>query len=123
SETLTASAEVPPASLEMKRLWLGNSAEPICSAAVAQRLATNLFFPPDPDDSWQMDSSVMASSRQRKDLAQGATPRVADASGGYKMIWENPGPIVQSFDASLRFKLLAPDDQPAMIEPYMGMLG
>ena len=97
--------EIPPASLAMKRLWLGNSAEAICSATVAQMLATNLFFPPDPDDSWQMDSSLTVSSRQGKDLAQESTRRVADAGGGYKMIWENPGPIVENFDASLRFKL------------------
>jgi hypothetical protein len=41
AETLTASAEIPPASLAMQKIWLGNSAEPICSVAVAQRLAAN----------------------------------------------------------------------------------
>jgi hypothetical protein len=30
---------------------------------------------------------------------------------------------VQNQDASLRFKLLKPDKQPAKLEPYMGMLG
>src|SRR2546430_5233946 len=123
SETLIATAEIPPASLAMKRLWLGNSAEPICSAAVAQILATNLFFPPDPDDSWQMDSGTPASSPQRKHLSQDAARQVADASGGYKMIWENPESMTKNLDASLRFKLLAPDHQPAPIQPYMGMLG
>ena len=123
SETLIATAEIPPASLAMKRLWLGNSAEPICSAAVAQMLATNLFFPPDPDDSWQMDSGASASSPQRKHLSQDAARQVADASGGYKMIWENPESMTKNLDASLRFELLTPDDQPAQIEPYMGMLG
>jgi len=49
--------------------------------------------------------------------------QVADATGGYKMIWENPEPSVKNLDASLRFKLLTPDNQPAPIEPYMGMLG
>src|SRR5206468_7805870 len=39
AETLTATAEIPAASLAMKRLWLGDSAEPICSVAVAQKLA------------------------------------------------------------------------------------
>src|SRR2546429_7906014 len=39
------------------------------------------------------------------------------------MIWENPESMTKNLDASLRFKLLAPDDQPAQIEPYMGMLG
>lgn len=112
SETLIATAEVPPASLAMKRLWLGNSAEPICSTAVAQMLATNLFFPPDPDDSWQMNSGAAASA-----------PQVAETGGGYKIIWENPEHVGKNLDASLRFKLLTPDNQPAQIEPYMGMMG
>ncbi len=123
SETLVATAEIPSASLAMKRLWLGNSAEPICSVAVAQMLATNLFFPPDPDDSWQVDNGAAASSPQRTNRSQEAARQVADAGGGYKMIWENPEPVVKNLDASLRFKLLAPDNQPAQIEPYMGMFG
>ena len=39
------------------------------------------------------------------------------------MIWENPESMTKNLDASLRFELLTPDDQPAQIEPYMGMLG
>jgi len=123
SETLIATAEIPPASLAMKRLWLGNSAEPICSVAVAQMLAANLFFPPDPDDSWQMDSRATSLLPQRKDLSHEAERPVADASGGYKIIWENPQSMTRNLDASLRFKLLTPDNQPALLEPYLGMLG
>jgi hypothetical protein len=122
SETLVATAEVPPASLAMKRLWLGNSEEAICSVAVAQMLATNLFFPPDPDDSWQMDSGAPAPS-ERNHFSPDAARRIADASGGYKMVWENSEPIGKNPDASLRFQLLTPDNQHAPIEPYMGMLG
>ncbi|HKS35585.1 MAG TPA: hypothetical protein VJW76_00245 [Verrucomicrobiae bacterium] len=123
SETLIATAEIPPASRAMKGLWLGNSAEPICSTAVAQMLATNLFFPPDPDDSWQMDNGTAAPLTRRKDPSRDAARRVADAGGGYKIIWENPESTTKNLDASLRFKLLAPDNQPARIEAYMGMLG
>src|SRR2546429_8685775 len=39
------------------------------------------------------------------------------------MIWENPESMTKNLNASLRFKLLTPDGQPAQIEPYMGMLG
>jgi hypothetical protein len=123
SETLIATAEIPPASLAMKKLWLGNSAEPICSLAIAQMLATNLFFPPDPDDSWQMDSGDKAASPQRRDQSHNAARPVADASGGYKMVWENPESMTKNLDASLRFNLLTPDGRPAQIEPFMGMLG
>jgi hypothetical protein len=123
AETLIATAEIPPASLAMKRLWLGNSEEPICSAAAAQMLATNLFFPPDPDDSWQMDRGASASSRQRTHWSPDAARQIADASGGYKMIWEQSEPMIKNMNASLRFRLFTPDNQPAQIEPYMGMLG
>ena len=123
AETLTATAEIPAASLAMKRLWLGDSAEPICSVAVAQKLAATLFLPPDADDSWQMDNAVTGFSRQRNNFSNDPTQRVADAGSGYKMIWENPGTLTENQDTSLRFRLLAPDNQPALIEPYLGMLG
>src|SRR5213593_4657261 len=58
SETLTNHVQIPPLSFEMKRLWLGNSAEPICSAELARSLAMKLAVPPDVDDSWQVESSA-----------------------------------------------------------------
>jgi len=122
SETLTARVEIPQASLAMKQLWLGNSAEPICSASVAQMLATNLFFPPDLDDSWQMDG-VATGSEPPQITEVDSSNRIASASGGFKIIWENPGTLFQNLDVSLRFKLVTPDNQSALIEPYMGMLG
>jgi hypothetical protein len=79
-------------------------------------LSTNLAVAPDPDDSWQLD-------RAGGRVASGATPRVADAGGGYQMVWENPEAASLHPDASLRFHLLAPDRQPAGIEAYMGMQG
>jgi len=91
AETLMATAEIPQPSLAMKRLWLGDSAEPICSVAVAAKLATNLFLPPDPDDSWQIDNA--APGWQQKNRSNDPGRRVADAGGGYKMVWENPAPL------------------------------
>jgi len=123
AETLTAKAEIPPASIAMKNLWLGDSAEPICSVAMAQKLATNLFLPPDADDSWQIDNVVPGISQQRNPLPNGPAPRVVGAGGGYNMIWENPGGLIENQDTSLRFRLLAPNKHPANIEPYMGMRG
>jgi hypothetical protein len=123
AETLTATAEIPPASLAMKSLWLGNSAEPICSVDVAQRLATNLFLPPDADDSWQMDNTVPGYPLPGNYSSHDPAQRVVEAGGGYKMIWENPGTLMENRDTSLRFRLLAPDNQPALLEPYLGMLG
>ncbi|MEO8428467.1 MAG: hypothetical protein ABI651_15285 [Verrucomicrobiota bacterium] len=123
AETLTAAAEIPPASLTMQKLWLGNSAEPICSVEVAQRLATNLFLAPDLDDSWQTDSGAKTAPPEGKYFPQDSAQRAVNASGGYRMIWENSGTIVENQDRSLRFRLLTPDKKPALLEPYMGMLG
>jgi hypothetical protein len=123
AETLTATAEIPPASLAMKTLWLGDSAEPICSVAVAQKLATNLFLPPDADDSWQIDNPKPKSPRLGTDFSLDPARRLVDAGGGYKMVWENPGPLAENQDTSLRFRLLLPNNEPALLEPYLGMLG
>ena len=123
AETLTATAEIPSASLTMKRLWLGDSAEPICSVAVAQKLATNLFLPPDADDSWQLDIAVPGTPRPGTKVTHDPAQHVVDAGGGYKMIWENPGFLTENQDTSLRFRLVGRDNQHVPIEPYMGMLG
>src|SRR5205823_9059792 len=120
---LTATAEIPPASLAMKRLWLGDSREPICSLEVAQKLATNLFLPPDADDSWQMDKAVTGVPLPRSNSPNDPGQRVVGAGGGYTMIWENSAPLIENHDISLRVRLLAPDNQPALLEPYLGMLG
>ncbi len=123
SETLTASVEVPPASVEMRRLWLGNSAEPICSLGIAQMLERNLYFPPDMDDSWQMNNAPIPSAKSSESRSLDGTTVVAEISGGYKMIWTNPGPLVENREAALRFNLMMPNNEPALIEPYMGMSG
>jgi hypothetical protein len=104
----------------MKKLWLGNSGEPICSAEVAQSLATKLAFPPDPDDSWQMDNGPVAPAPS---AASSPTAQTAEAGGGYKIVWQNPRAARESLDESLRFTLVTPDNQPAPVEPYMGMCG
>jgi len=117
AETLVATAEIPAPSTAMKSLWLAKSGEAICSINVAQMLATNLVSPPDPDDSWQMGQSATLPA------SQASPQQTADASGGYKIIWENPAATANNLDASLRFKLLTPEGQLASIEPYMGMSG
>lgn len=118
SETLTATAEFPSPSLEMKRLWLGNSPEPVCSAEIAQALGAKLPFPPDADDSWQLENPSAASGN-----TNGPETQTASAGGGYKIIWQNPRAATENLDESLRFTLMAPDNKPAPVESYMGMRG
>lgn len=120
SETLTAVTTVPAASVAMTRLWMGNLTEPICSPQVTERLS-KLFLPPDPDDSWQLDGANTAAMQEKRSTE--TAPRIAEVSGGYKMSWENPQPLVENKEVLLRFRLLTPEGQPALIEPYMGMTG
>ncbi len=118
AETLVSSVKIPQASPAMKRLWLGNSSEPICSVKVAQTLAANLSFPPDPDDSWYVGNDRSATS-----VSVNGSEEIAQLSGGYQIVRENSGPIRARRDTSLRFRLIAPTNEPASIEPYMGMAG
>ncbi|MFO1500294.1 MAG: hypothetical protein U1G07_18225 [Verrucomicrobiota bacterium] len=118
AETLVGSVQIPPPSDAMRRLWLANAAEPVCSTAVSERLATNLFYAPDPDDSWQVDSRGSSSSRTGR-----AGSQIATVAGGYQVLFEPSRPLLANVDDDLRFKLLTPAGNLALIEPYMGMLG
>ncbi len=110
AETLTNEVDLPAPSGEMTRIWLGNLSEPICSSTVAERLSTNLFFPPDRDDSWYLHS--------QKDSATQVL-----VGGDYLLRWENPSTLKRDQDVSLRFRLLTGQTKSAAIEPYLGMLG
>ena len=118
SETLAATTELPNPSLRMKGLWLSRSGEAICSTEVAQRLASSLPFPPDLDDSWHLDSTTAGPSNIPTSRNQ-----EIEVGGGYRMVWEQAGPFTRDHDTSLRFKLLATNQQPSTLEPYMGMMG
>jgi hypothetical protein len=52
----------------LKKLWLGDSGERISSA----EHGTKLFLPPDPDDSWQMDTEAVVPSAQAKEALPNA---------------------------------------------------
>jgi hypothetical protein len=120
SETLIADAEIPTISEKLKKLWMQNSSEPVCSRFVFQVLATNLAVAPDFDDSWHTPTGAEVTSRA---LANGQSFLVAECAGGYEIVWQRLRTVVADAEVSLRFKLVAPNNQPAPIEPYMGMLG
>jgi len=39
------------------------------------------------------------------------------------MIFQAPGELIENREASLRFAVFSPDGQPAVLQPYMGMMG
>lgn len=111
AETLTGTADIPATSETFAKVWTGSSREAICSTATMQRLATNLIFAPDVDDSWliALDDSVQQSQTYK-------------ASGGYEFRFANSS-FATGSDESLQFQLFTPDGRAALIQPYMGMLG
>ena len=79
--------------------------------------ANNIFLATDPDDSWSSNlpscSETIISSLLQKSVL----------NGGGTMIWENDAPLRENRAAPLHFKVLDAAGQPAVLQPYMGMLG
>lgn len=118
AETLTTAVEVPAPSPAWARFWAGNSPDMICGADIARLAREGFALPPDPDDSWHVDRADPSIG------TQGAAGTViANVSDGRKMVWQKPGALVENREVSLRFQLLGTNDQPALIELYMGMPG
>lgn len=69
---------------------------------------------PDPDDSWTTSSAF---------ALPGQPTTTCDLQQGYRMIWENPEATDDPTQAALRFAVQDADGNPAMLEPYMGMMG
>lgn len=85
----------------------------------SQPAAANLFLAHDPDDSWHVDAPG------RSESAAPSSPHRATSAlvDGCSMVWEKDGALLENREASLRFKVLDATGHPAMIQPYMGMLG
>jgi hypothetical protein len=90
----------------------------------AARAATGMErkWPSDADDSWRAAPALgTAGDRQRIPLAQGEA-EVSPIGAGLKVCWLRSGPLQRNRDGSLRFLVLDDRNQPAPLEPYLGML-
>jgi hypothetical protein len=70
---------------------------------------------PDPDDSWAADAAVAVRDNAGSDT-------ICHLPGGQQVIWKaHPASRAQQ-DAGLRFEVRDETGQPAVLEPYMGMM-
>ncbi|HEX9736948.1 MAG TPA: hypothetical protein VGG06_33700 [Thermoanaerobaculia bacterium] len=99
SQTLTAVVALP----DPPEAWAEDS-------TTAPRLAR------DPDDSWHLSEPAESPGQ----ISDNSTSPLAE---DYRMVWENPEEVDRRGGTSLRFSVLDPDGNPALLEPYMGMMG
>jgi hypothetical protein len=118
AETLTAAVEVPAPSPAWARFWADNSTDMICGADIGRLAKAGFALPPDPDDSWHVDRADPSAGN-----SGAAGTVVANVSDGRKMVWQKPAALVENQEVSLRFQLLGTNDQPELVELYMGMPG
>jgi hypothetical protein len=76
---------------------------------------TNIQLEPDPDDSWEADSTVAVRETSGSDT-------ICHLSDGTQIIWKAHPPLFAGQNAGLQFEVRDPSGQPADLEPYMGML-
>jgi hypothetical protein len=113
NETLTATFSVTePAGRVPQMIFSSNMLNDVfCQSPFA--VATNIAqpFALDTDDSWHIGASGPVGARESRLM------------GGLKMSFAHDGQFVENRETSLRFKVLAPDGAPAVLQPYMGMAG
>ncbi len=112
NRTLVATVSLPGSAASAVPQLMGRSNllnEAFCASAYVP--ATNSAMPValDADDSWHVGAA--------------SATLVARLMGGYTMQFLTAGEMVENREAALRFVLLAPDGQPAALQPYMGMFG
>lgn len=91
-------------------------------SGLAQTLVSSVEIPPvssskrsiawkgDPDDAWAVSDTIRSE-------------KFAVLEDGARMTWlRSDSPLIAGSDASLRFVVTAPEEAPAALEPYMGML-
>lgn len=77
----------------------------------------------DADDSWHMEGTAPA-HQSNEPLPVIRNGRMASRlMGGYSLLFENAGAVMDGRENSLRFAAFAPDGSEAVIKPYMGMAG
>lgn len=108
SETLVDSLSLPaPAGAPPQAKAKSNMNEVICLSGPPGNASEPLAL--DPDDSWH--------------IGQAGQGNRADLMGGRTMLLQTTGALIANRETSLRFRILNPDGAPALLQPYMGMLG
>ncbi|MEW6306028.1 MAG: hypothetical protein AB1705_21335 [Verrucomicrobiota bacterium] len=112
--TLTTTVTLPPTPEDWARRWTRRAAnpnDPFCGVALATA-ATESRRDLDPDDAWHIEAAPPAPSADE-----------ALVMNGFKMIWDRPPQLAANREASLRFRFVDANGNPAPLEPYVGMAG
>ncbi len=72
------------------------------------------YLEPDPDDSWAVSKPFPEAQ---------IVPEGSGAGEGFAIHWTLDAPPVEGREVQLRFSVSGPGGKPAVLEPYMGMLG
>ncbi len=89
--------------------------EVFCQSPIAPVGNAAQPFALEADDSWHISSAPAAP-------ADSSAP-VSPLMGGSKMMFQNTGGLTENRETSLRFAVVTAAGQPAVLQPYMGMLG
>src|SRR6185436_7997321 len=67
------------------------------------------------DDSWHVNASAA--------MPAGGSGRESQLMGGLKMVFQNASELIENRETLLRFAVFKADNEPAPLQPYMGMSG
>ncbi|HEY1172069.1 MAG TPA: hypothetical protein VGH19_11915 [Verrucomicrobiae bacterium] len=113
--TLHTEVKIPAAPEEWSKRWTrasGNPNDPFCSTIISTNTTDVTRRDLDMDDAWHIEASAPSASASE-----------AATMNGLKLKWDRPAKLIVNQDVSLRFNLRDTQDQPAALEPYLGMNG
>jgi hypothetical protein len=116
NQTLTAHVSLPEPLGRVPQMALtSNMLDVLCQSPLAG--ATNAGQPLalDADDSWHSSLGAAPSGASQSGISR--------LMGGLSMVFQNANELVENRETTLRFRILGADGQPALLQPYMGMLG
>jgi hypothetical protein len=117
SQTLTSAISLPtPAGPAPQFSGRSNMLNEVFCLSVAP-VASNAPAPfaLDADDSWHAGPAPVASP--------GLPTQSSRLMGGGGMVFQNGANLIENRETSLRFAVFTPGGRPAILQPYMGMLG
>jgi hypothetical protein len=117
SQTLVTNVTLPePLSPAPQMLLTSNMLnEVFCQSPLTATANGTQPFALDADDSWHLNANATRSPRFDR--------RESPLMGGLKMVFQNQDELVENRQTLLRFALFKADDEPAPLQPYMGMSG
>jgi hypothetical protein len=117
TETLIANVTLPEPLGRAPQMILSSNLmnDVFCQSPLAAATNATQPFALDADDSWHLGASTADSPK--------SDAHESRLMGGLKMVFLNADDLIENRETLLRFIVLMPDNQPAPLQPYMGMAG